>query len=447
MAIQMTDKKLKKDLNRYFRLAKKNFPLRYNSERIEIEDRAFEILNLFERGCLNISGQDYAAWADYINIFGGPDKECLLEKLQKSAGFDVRQYLQNSKRLLPIAPSTSKAKYLPGWRLTLKYRAFRNACKKLRNSRTYNASAYNKASRLHREAEEYLEAFAKGNIKVKNNDAYALRDYFCIMFEVKSDRADKAIQSLTRTIRQNEANAGKFSLSVIRAKNKFRHATGKIKISMLAVLAAAGSLIGLKSCDKPLKFSLDKEIASTLPSAADNNIATPGAKTISFAEAQKGVPSALSSASKDDREQKIWNNYYDNTLDILISAPKKEALYKQIEAQIEKKILVLPQGVSKQKLAYCYAIYNEYGIKSSIADALNSTEKLSEARQNRLAEDIKAAGSKGQGVKAMAQKINRGQLKQTSKFDRADKVLRLKHIQNLNQLMKLAKQAAHSTYL
>ena len=66
MAIQMTDKKLKKDLNRYFRLAKKNFPLRYNSERIEIEDRAFEILNLFERGCLNISGQDYAAWADYI---------------------------------------------------------------------------------------------------------------------------------------------------------------------------------------------------------------------------------------------------------------------------------------------------------------------------------------------------------------------------------------------
>ena len=78
----MTDKKLKKDLNRYFRLAKKNFPLRYNSERIEIEDRAFEILNLFERGCLNISGQDYAAWADYINIFGGPDKECLLEKLQ-----------------------------------------------------------------------------------------------------------------------------------------------------------------------------------------------------------------------------------------------------------------------------------------------------------------------------------------------------------------------------
>ena len=267
------------------------------------------------------------------------------------------------------------------------------------------------------------------------------------MFEVKSDRADKAIQSLTRTIRQNEANAGKFSLSVIRAKNKFRHATGKIKISMLAVLAAAGSLIGLKSCDKPLKFSLDKEIASTLPSAADNNIATPGAKTISFAEAQKGVPSALSSASKDDREQKIWNNYYDNTLDILISAPKKEALYKQIEAQIEKKILVLPQGGSKQKLAYSYAIYNEYGIKSSIADALNSTEKLSEARQNRLAEDIKAAGSKGQGVKAMAQKINRGQLKQTSKFDRADKVLRLKHIQNLNQLMKLAKQAAHSTYL
>ena len=131
----------------------------------------------------------------------------------------------------------------------------------------------------------------------------------------------------------------------------------------------------------------------------------------------------------------------------MISAQKKEALYKQIEAQIEKKILVLPQGVSKQKLAYSYAIYNEYGIKSSIADALNSTEKLSEARQNRLAEDIKAAGNKGQGVKAMAQKINRGQMKQTSKFDRADKVLRLKHIQNLNQLMKLAKQAAHSTYL
>lgn len=367
--------------------------------------------------------------------------------MQKSAGFDVRQYLQNSKRLLPIAPSTPKAKYLPGWRLTLKYRAFRNACKKLRNSRTYNASAYNKASRLHREAEEYLEAFAKGNIKVKNNDAYALRDYFCIMFEVKSDKADKAIQSLTQTIRQNEANAGKFSLSVIRAKNKFRHATGKIKISTLAVLAAAGSLIGLKSCDKQLKFSPDKEIAPTAQNTTESSTTTAAAKTISFAEAQKAAPSVSPSASKDDREQKIWNNYYDNTLDILISAPKKEALYKQIEAQIEKKLLVLPQGVSKQKLAYSYAIYNEYGIKSSIADALNSTEKLSEARQNRLAEDIKAAGSKGQGVKAMAQKINRGQLKQTSKFDRADKVLRLKHIQNLNQLMKLAKQAAHSTYL
>ena len=110
----MTDKKLKKDLNRYFRLAKKNFPLRYNSERIEIEDRAFEILNLFERGCLNISGQDYAAWADYINIFGGPDKECLLEKLQKSAGFDVRQYLQTANASCPLLrqppkPNTCRA--------------------------------------------------------------------------------------------------------------------------------------------------------------------------------------------------------------------------------------------------------------------------------------------------------------------------------------------------
>lgn len=75
----MTDKKLKKDLNRYFRLAKKNFPLRYNSERIEIEDRAFEILNLFERGCLNISGQDYAAWADYINISADPTKNVYLK--------------------------------------------------------------------------------------------------------------------------------------------------------------------------------------------------------------------------------------------------------------------------------------------------------------------------------------------------------------------------------
>lgn len=35
----MTDKKLKKDLNRYFRLPRKTFRCSYNSERIEIEDQ------------------------------------------------------------------------------------------------------------------------------------------------------------------------------------------------------------------------------------------------------------------------------------------------------------------------------------------------------------------------------------------------------------------------
>ena len=84
-------------------------------------------------------------------------------------------------------------------------------------------------------------------------------------------------------------------------------------------------------------------------------------------------------------------------------------------------------------------IYKEYGLKSSIAAALNSKEKLSSAAQQRLVEDVKQAGDKGEGVKQMAAKLSHGRLSSYSKYDKASPALQKQHIKNLKELMQAKK--------
>ena len=141
--------------------------------------------------------------------------------------------------------------------------------------------------------------------------------------------------------------------------------------------------------------------------------------------------------SSEERTQRVWNNYYDNTVEILSSAKVKRDLYHKIEQQLADSVFVLPQDISKERLAYTYLIYQAYGIDSTIGQALERTGKLSNTEQTRLFEDVLAAGAKGEGVKKMAIARTGGQLSSYSRYDRASSSLQKKHVRNLHELGKL----------
>ena len=96
------------------------------------------------------------------------------------------------------------------------------------------------------------------------------------------------------------------------------------------------------------------------------------------------------------KHQKIWKNYYDNTIEILTSKTQRESLYNKIEHQLENEIFTLPSNISVERLAHSYLMYKEYGVKSSIGSALESSKKLTSVQQQQLINDINIAGEKGQ---------------------------------------------------
>ena len=212
-------------------------------------------------------------------------------------------------------------------------------------------------------------------------------------------------------------------------KKKLSAAKNKIKAA--AVIAGIGLIgfLGLKTANKvPVAKQNPIAMQQNTPKKAE-------AKTAEFtAPAQQQSPQT---DHKQSSTEKIWKNYYDNTIELLTSKAKRDMLYQKIEKQIAAGNFSLPQDISVEKAAYAKVMYDQYGLKSSLNHAFSAKQKLSDEAQKKLVKDILAVGNKGAGAKKMAMQLHNGRLSDFSHYNNAAQAQKQQHASALLQLKKL----------
>ena len=450
MKVRISKKLLKKDIDEYSRLNRKKFTAGRYAKISEIEYRANRFLTKFSQDEVQID--DVKLWALYINTFGKNDE--LLDKLQSRADFDVRAYLEkkNTGALEKVGNflGMNKQPYFSASVLRKKYNNYKNACQKSYGAPLFRGKYNRLAQKLRTEAQDYVDAYAAGKFMLRPEDYQEFRNYIKIVChpvgvgskeqQVLSEVAGLiSKQKEAPVVRQNQPQ---------NKKNFLRRISGRVKVWGLAVLTLAGSLWGIKSCENNRHTEQQRTVTEVRKMPVEKKETTTLADTTVWSKVTRNKENKTKE-NQMSQNQKIWNNYYDNAVEILSSTRQKEKIYKQIDSQLERGIFSLPQDVSKEKLAYTYLVYKEYGVRSSLENALQSKEKLSSSEQAQLLHDIAAAGNKGEGVKKMASLANGGILSSFSRYDQASPSLQQKHrqnlkqIKNLKQLMQAKKQVQH----
>lgn len=425
---------LSKQMRRYKKISadlRKSFSSRKWDEVNQLEFAADNFLEELKNDKLNVNPDNVKVLAGYINTFGRLQAEELFAKIQPYADFDLKQYAEMSdlsmRQKLRYALTGNVEKYLSAPQMKKRIQEL----KKLDKTENWNPGIMLKKEKLCKEAENYMHLVLNGKVLVKPEDCQQFVNYvkfFCHPIYNDSP-AQQVLVKIQKQIAEQPVAQPKSKEKSSWAKSLRNYISSKVKVATLTTLAVAGSLLGLKTCDA--KQDTAPQNPKTEIMAAP---VKPAVKDTVFA--QKHIPSKVDSA-QDSAEQKIWNNYYDNTVEIFLSAAQKNKLYSKIESQVANGIFELPDGVSKEKFAYCVAIYKEYGLKTSLENALNSTTKLSKDAAQQLEKDISAAGKKGEGAKKIAERINHGKLKKYSKFDRSSSRLQKQHAKTLADIMKL----------
>ena len=450
MSQKISEKSLKQDLRLYKKTFRGTFtPTKYN-QREKIRSSALHLLDKFKQDAVFFSPKAYKTFAEYIDTFTNFDREELLDKLQSMADFDVREELAHPKQgwlAKLLHREKTPLKYMSAAVLTKKANAYVALCKKDNYGR-YSARDVKKIEKYRAEGKRYVQAIDNGELLVKEEDVHALKSYiYSVCYPIVEGSVEQSVwkkldNGCVLQPQVAEKPRPKFSL-------KMKWASLKNKLKTAGIVAGVGLVgyLGIKSLGK-FAFDNNKNKATTQQVAKPvTNTVKEEVKTISF---QKAVVSKVKSASVSGQKivavkssekmssvDKIWKNYYDNTIEILTSKSEKEALYKKIEQQVKSGNIVLAKDISPERLAYAHVIYQKYGLQSSLDEALNSKQKLSKEQQVRLEDEVRKAGAKGEGAKKMAQELGQNKLSSHSHFDKASTKLKKEHIKNLQQLRKL----------
>ncbi len=478
MAKKISTLSLRKDMFMFDFLSSLSFTFRRHDKKIRLDMKTQENIRLLDEHQIHVRAKDVKVWARYIDRFAGYNRQALLQRLQSLVDYDVQEYLdKKSKGGIARYFKSSSVSYLTSSQLIRKYKKYIKLCKKMRAD-NFSGRVHAQASQIRRKAKQYAAAVVEGKISVKPEDYEELWNYFNVICypEVEGDmpylakKKIKALQAQQDAAEQAGISAQVETKDDVVETTQKRSRFAKLKIWALSgVVALAGCCgIGMRYCSQQNKENNFSD-AKTELLVENDSVAKKDTTVISFADAQQKVasqqakpavqkkvapqrtkPATLQSAAKPaaraaaaaeatpaDSVQRIWRNYYDNTIEILSSSKTKTDLYQKIERQIADSVFVLPQNISKERLAYAYIIYKEYGVNSTIGAALERTGRLSATEQARLFEDVMAAGAKGEGVKQMALARSGGQLSSYSRYDRASQSLQKRHVKNLHQLGKL----------
>ncbi len=458
MKEKIKTKALTKQMKRYNKISKKTLTPERWTEIQRIEASAGHFLRALSDDRLEVNDGNVKVLADYIHTFTNVRRDELYAKIQPYADFDVKEYAEAPKQNMwqkMFSRQSQEPQYLTAKQLKKRYHEYRKACQQVEHA-GWSDNASKKQNQLRNEAMAYVENVLNNKIIIKPEDSTEFKNYVGVVCYPVYD-GSPAQQALLKVKQQMSANrvaqsqVSQPQTQPKAAKPSFWKRFGtKIKVAALSTLAVAGSLFGVKSCESAPKTATSQSqtevaVAPQKPDTVKTvtvQPATQKAAPVKTTAAKTAIAKAQPVKSQVSSEQKVWNNYYDNAVEILSSSAQKNKLYAQIDRQIANKIFALPNGVSKEKLAYCYTIYKEYGVKSSLKNALTATEKLSQDDVLQMAKDINAAGKKGEGVKKMAAQLNNGKLSSYSKYDRAPSHLQQQHAKTLKDIMQ-AKKAAH----
>lgn len=447
MNTELTAKELLRDVKKYQKTFRGDFSEKKYNRREILEQKALTILSDFKNNRLILSSELKRPFALYINAFGGYHKPEYLAKLQKQAKFDVTSYINESQKTLWQKIFGAKDKYT-----ALTEKELRKKCKTYRKLKknTSDADTMIELDSMSRAAEVYAANILRNLTVVPNKDIALTKEYFNTVggHLYEDSEIYNAIQKLDRQalsiIRpqahvqtkaqpqavstQPAAKAEKVSI-FSRLKKKFSAAKNNLKAA--AVIAGIGLIgfLGLKTANKaPVAKQNTITVKQYTPKKAE-------AKTAEFAApAQR---QNQTSAHKPSSAEKIWKNYYDNTIELLTSKAKRDLLYQKIEKQIAAGNFSLPQNISVEKAAYAKVMYDQYGLKSSLSQAFSAKQKLSDKAQKKLVKDILAVGNKGAGAKKMAMQLYNGKLSGFSHYNNADNAQKQQHASALLQLKKL----------
>ncbi len=460
MVIKMAEKisgiGLRKDMLLDRLLLKMKFSMRRHNLRLAVAARAQENLELLERREIHVRAKDVKLWARYVNRFATYHKEEMLAYLQEKVDYDLKEYLDGRKgSLWGRYFKFLRPAYMDSDRLIKKYRRYIDVCREMRG-RDDIKGLMAEARKIRKQARKYAAAVVNGKISVKPEDYQEHLQYFSVICypPVEGDFPDLAKKKIKALQQQSGAEAAVYRPAAVEnEKSEKRGRFAKLKFWALGgIVALAGCGWGVKSCstDKPESNPQEHKTEIT---TGKSDAGKKEAVVVDFAAARRKaaadsvqaapvIKAANENTASKERAQKIWRNYYDNTVEILSSAKTKERLYQKIERQLADGVFVLPQEISKERLAYTYLIYKAYGINSTIGAALEKSSKLSEAEQTRMVEDVLAAGAKGEGVKKTAQARSGGQLGTYSRYDHASRTLQQRHIRNLQSVHQLRKHQA-----
>lgn len=447
MNTELTAKELLRDVKNYQKTFRGDFSEKKYNRREILEQKALTILSDFKNNRLILSSELKRPFALYINAFGGYHKPEYLAKLQKQAKFDVTSYINESKKTLWQKIFGAKDEYT-----ALTEKELRKKCKTYRKLKknTSDADTMIELDSMSRAAEVYAANILRNLTVVPNKDIALTKEYFNTVggHLYEDSEIYNAIQKLDRQalsiIRpqahvqtkaqpqavstQPAAKAEKVSI-FSRLKKKFSAAKNNLKAA--AVIAGIG-LIGFLGLKTANKAPVAKQNAITVKQYTPKKAEAKTAEFAAPAQRQKQT-----SAHKPSSAEKIWKNYYDNTIEILTSKAKRDLLYQKIEKQIAAGNFSLPQDISVEKAAYAKVMYDQYGLKSSLNQAFSAKQKLSDKAQKKLVKDILAVGNKGAGAKKMAMQLYNGKLSGFSHYNNADNDQKQQHASALLQLKKL----------
>lgn len=169
----------------------------------------------------------------------------------------------------------------------------------------------------------------------------------------------------------------------------------------MVAIVAVGSALLLKNDANAKDINLNKTSAKTEKSINTQQRNLPHTKDY---EINPLVKNESKSKTKTEKEQNIWDNFYQHRLNRFISKSKAETLVANFNSQQQKGIFNLPQDISIRQYLYAAQIYRLYGYKSIAKEMMqlhNAKKQINDNVQNKLFNYVRQAGKKGVGVQQM----------------------------------------------
>lgn len=277
---------------------------------------------------------------------------------------------------------------------------------------------------------EYIDAFADDNkeellTKMRESTGFDAKTYLQENSGSSDKLARKVAPKLSIVARKDrkENTETESKARILDLKNWMQRGWHKTKVAVVTAAVVLVGWLGVKNDSHSRTLEPQKAVAvkTVTPKKAVNN-----SKTID-----------MKAKIAMEKNKKVYQNFYNTKLEIMMTSAKRDALYQQVNSQLKKGIFTLPDSMVAEQVAYIDAMHKAYGLASPVSEALTSSQKLSAEQQAQLVKDLSLKDSQ---IKAKALSAH-GQLGNHSSFDKAKPALQKQHIKNLKQLRDMKRSA------